>query len=286
MAGKSRVEESKEVVKIAPPPSYLQKLAADDRSTAQLHAYRVLQRVTVLQALGDPDLKRAYGEGVTLLMPDKKPVAKLGEPFLFVPLFFFPEFVTWRDRNDKSDSAVVARSYDPTSPIARKAKNKETRRETYPGGAPDKPFQYRHVEHLTFAGLVLKGGASGEVEENSPCALAFSRGEHFNGQRFIGEIMKRRLGPGMPPAPLWSQVWSMVVAEHDNPKGQRWWGFDYSVDPSRPWASEEEGPKFQALHLQLAADHERNRLVVDQTGAADDIDDEPASTAGDGGGKF
>jgi hypothetical protein len=272
-----RNDESSEVARISA-PAYLQKHAEADQSIQDLQAYRILSRITVIQAMSKSEHKAAFGEGAVMLMPDKKVVAKSGESFLFLPLLFFAEFIKWRDRRDLGGGAVLDRSFDPTSDVAKRAKDPKHRHEVYQGGPSDKPYTYRFVESLNFAGLLLKAGELSEIEAMTPCALSFSKGEYFNGQTFIGEIMKRRIGPGQPVAPLWSQVWRLRTETHRNKAGNEWKGFGYDVDVERPWVTEEEAPKFLELHQQLAADFKRKRVMVDQADLDEsELEDEPVA---------
>lgn len=276
MAKTSRNDESTDVMKITA-PSYLAKHAEADGSIAELQQYRIVPRVTIVQAMSKGELKDKFGEGAVVLMPSRSPVAKAGESFLFLPILFFVEFTKWRDINDASGLAVLDRSFDPASDIAMRSKSPDRRLEPY----GDKgEFKYRYVEALNFAGLILKPGENGAVDDLTPCALSFARGEHFNGQTFIGEIMKRRIGPGQPVAPLWSQIWRMRTETHRNKAGKEWKGFGFDVDSDRPWVTEDEAPKFLELHQQLAIDLKRKKLAIDQTDMDDsEIVDEPMTAA-------
>lgn len=242
-------------------PSYLAKFAADDHSTDSIQEYRVLNRVKVIQAMTSPDLKRDFGEGTAVLIPVRQLVVPTGGSFLFVPLMFWPEFIKWRDINDKGGSAIIARSTDKAGEIAVKSRDAEKRLEVY----PDNPkFKYRYVEHLNFAGLIYG--------ENTPVAVSFSRGEFFTGRNFCTMIGMRKIGQNK--APLWMQVWQMKTAMR-NRNGYSWWGLE-PTNPAEgisPWIQEDEIPLMQALYKELYDQYGKNNLGVDLS----DADDEAAA---------
>ncbi len=220
-------------------PSYLAKFAENDHSTDNIQEYRVLNRVKLIQAMTSSDLKRDFGEGTAILVPVRELVVPNNESFLFVPLMFWPEFIKWRDLNDKSGPAIIARSTDKAGEIAMKARDAEKRVEHY--GDKDK-FKYRYCEHLNFAGLIYG--------DNTPVAISFSRGEFFTGRNFCTMIGMRKVGT--TKAPLWMQVWQIKPTLR-NRNGYSWWGLEPSnpEEGISPWIREEEVPLMQELHKEL-----------------------------------
>lgn len=236
-----------------------------DSSLDSLRAYRQLSRVKIIQALTKKtDLKAKYGEGAAVIQPGDALVAKKDEPFLFVPLLQFTEFVKWGDLDDTTGAAVMERSFDFKSEIARRARDRNLRREGY--GQADRdgkfPFECRYVEHLVFAGVIygehpLAGTAVG---------ISFEKGEFFTGTNFCSAILLRKIN-GITP-PLWTQVWELRTRVHKNKTNKEWFGFDFFT-PERPFILEEESAGFKKLHADLKADFDKKALVLDREDAAD-----------------
>lgn len=275
-AKQARTDDPKELVKVDA-PSYLAEHVEKDRSMEGMGQFRILPRLVIVQGQSGSELKDMFGEGSVLLQPGKVGVTRRDEKFKFVPLIFFPEYMLWSDFRDKNSPTIRERSYDQASEIAKKSKAKETRRVEYPGApAGEKPFTMRYVEHLQFAGLLLKDGH--ELHE-TPCVLGFSRGEFITGQNFIGAIMRRKVtvpGSGLRPAPLWSQVWELGVGRR-NKNAYNWLGFDATVPPGADgWIPEDQVAKFKALHQELEELHRKRLVQTDMTGA-----DAAESGAGD-----
>lgn len=253
---------SNEVTKIV--PSYLEAVAAEDTSLEQMKGYRVLSQIRVVQAMSDATLKEQVGEGAAVLQPGAVLLAKRGEKFNFVPLFFFPEFITWKDRRDSGGSPIADRSFDKAGEIAAKSRNADSRWEPYPGGPKNDPYKMRHVEHLNFAGVIYGGDL-----HMTPAALSFSKGELSVGKNLCSAALLRKVGAN--PAPLWSQVWSFGSNVREA-GGYSWFGLDFS-NPETPWIAEDEVQIFKALHEELRDLHEAQRLSVDQSDGATDEDD-------------
>lgn len=269
MAKSSRTEEPSELVKTTPPPAYLAKMAENDESLQGMAEKRVLGRLALVQGMSAPELKQQFGEGAAILKPSRVGIARAGESFLFVPLFFFVEWCTWSDINDKNSDRILARTFDPGSELARRSADKATRFEEYKQGSST--FKKRHVEHLNFAGFIYDGDAKG-----TPTILGFSRGEYGQGQGFITACTMRRVGPGKT-APLFTQVWKLTPAQHKSPQ-HTWWGFDYSApDSGSLYVTEEESEMFRAEHLRLKEAHAKKVLIVDQSDSDDERQDESAA---------
>lgn len=240
-------------------PSYLAKFdAGSDHSTDALQEYRVLNRVKVIQAMTQQDFKRDFGEGAAVLVPVRQLVVPNDSSFLFVPLFFYPEFIQWRDVNDKSGNAIMVRTTDPTSEIARKARDANTRVEPY---GDNSKFKYKFCEHLNFAGLIYG--------DNTPVAISFSRGEFFTGRNFCTMIGMRKIG--LNRAPLWMQVWQLKPTMR-NRNGHSWWGLEPTNpdEGSSPWIKETEVEMFQALYKELKEQFGTNNLGVDLSDSEDE----------------
>ena len=245
-------------------PDWLAEYGAEDRSTDLLKQYRVIPRIKVIQSLSLESLKEEFGEGSAIVTPGNVLVAKRRESVEFVPLLFFPEWIKWADRDDKTGPPIIARTFDASSQIAKNAKDPKTRIEIYGTN-----LKARYVEHLNFVGLIR--GA--HELAGSLVVLSFSRGEHSTGTSFISSISLRRVG-GNKQAPLWSGVWKLTANLRDRGT-KKWWGMDYNP-ASEPWIKPEEAPVLRAMHEELLDQYQKQLLIVDQT-TEDEVDDAPTS---------
>ena len=261
---KSRTDaDANAVVKVQGVNAALLKYAEQDKSLAGMDEYRILPRIKLIQAMADQDLKKAFGEGTAIIRPGDAVVWKEGdEDFKFVPLLFVVEFAQWADLQDNEQNTVIARSFDPTSVIARKARDPKGRYEPYPNGSE---MKYRFVEHLRFYGFIY--GEHALV--GTPVVLSFERGEFTQGKNFISAIKLRRTqvtdesGTRMIPLPLWSQVWAFRVGFRDKSKDRRWYGLDFKL-PETPVIKDDEIEFFHSQHIELADLQAKNRLLVDE----------------------
>lgn len=276
-------------------PALLMKYTETDNSLASLMEYRILPRTKVIQGLSDQSLKDKFGEGAAIVRPGDALIAKKGETFLFVPQFFFAEFAKWADRRDKESKMVLERSFDPTSDIAKNARDEHKRFELYKGQEKKKEgdqFKYRYVEHLRFPGVIY----GDHVLAGTPTVISFERGEFIQGKSFISAIALRRQIVDLPdnggkkpiPVPLWAQVWALTPALRDK-NGNKWFGLDYK-NPSDVEGKEydnvirdEDFPVFQAENQSLLEIHKANKLRVED----EDADaGETASVDSAEGGKY
>ena len=229
--------------------------AKEDTSLAELKDYRVVPRVKVVQALSRPLIDAGFAEGDIVLMPAK---LEIGPVFDIVPLFFFPEFITWKDRKDKNPETpmIIGRSFDRGSVIAAKAAKPETRTEEYGQG-----MKMRHCEHLNFICIVY-----GEHDlKGTAITLSFSRGEYRSGREFINKIMMRKQD-GVE-IPLWGQVWRCEAAQHSTDQ-HSWAGLDI-VNADVPFIQDNEVGGFKQLHEEFKKLHSAALIQVDR-----DLDDE------------
>lgn len=258
----------------------------DDKSLAGLEQYVIRPRFKVMQAMSKQ--KDQFPEGSVIVRPGDAVVAEKGETFSFVPLFFFTEFCKWADRKDTESPAIVARTFDPTSDIAKRSMNAEQREELYPESEnvkdPKKQKKYRYVQHFCFSGIII----GDHPLQGTECVLSFEKGEFSQGRNFISAIKMRRQDINLSAAeieslpehaknlyarqedgtftgrvavPLWAQRWRLSTKMRT--KGENaWWGFDYT--PDEPAVIPEDlMESYRSKHLELAAAYEARRLVVD-----------------------
>ena len=252
----ARNEPNAALTKVA--PSWLSEAAQGDTSVDSLAQYKTLPRLNVLQGMSDPGLKDKFGEGSVIVRPGDVLVIDKHGSFDFVPLINFTEYIAWNDRQDKSQPAIQARTFDPAGDIAARCRDSARRTEMY--GPPDPkgvlPFTRRFVEHLCFGGVIYGNHPLVSVE----VSFNFSRAEFARGTAFVNAILMRRVNGS--PAPLWAQVWRFNVGIRNNQKG-RWYGLDYNC-PENPWIEEALVGKFRETHVALKELLAKQRLLVDR----------------------
>lgn len=270
VARKDRTESA--VVKVV--PSFLLDLAQNDASLEGIVERRVVPRVKIIQQMSDTKIKQQHGEGSAVLPQAGLKLANAGESFLFVPIFFFPEWIKWGDRRDSNTPAIQERTFDPNTALARRAQSSEDRYEDYgpPPKKNDRPLQFRYVEHLNFVGMLY-----GDNGEQLPIVISFSRGEHYAGRNFCTAITMRRVGKAI--APLWSQVWKMTVNLRER-DGNKWYGIDVSNpdEGTSPWVREDEADEFRQQWELFRDLHRQNLVEVDRT---QETDEEVVSSGSD-----
>ena len=267
--------------------SYLAQFEKDDNSLAGMQEYEIVPRLKILQGLSDTDLKKKFGEGSVIIRPGDALVWKDNDPpFLFVPLFFFAEFAKYSDRRDKQSPMTIARTFEPVSEIATRARDPQKRFEFYPDQEKkqDKDkWKYRYVEHLRFVGLIY----GDHPLAGTRVVLSFEKGEFYQGKSFISGIKMRKrqadvtLDDGSVvkknyPIPLYAQVWQFKASIRD--KGEnKWIGLDFSI-PETPVVASHEVQEFHDLWNSLKGVFDQNRLRVDGDDN-DDPDPDPAEVA-------
>ncbi len=267
MAKSKRTET--EIVKVdGVDPAWLAQYVDEDESMVGMDEYRILPRIKIVQSMTNNELKKKFGEGSLIVRPGDALVWKDGDdPVKFVPLFFCVEFAKWADLRDNTSLAIVERSYDPTSDVAKCAKSNDDRYEEYPDQGKKKEadrLKFRYVEHLRFLGIIY-----GNHELSGQYAsLSFERGEFKQGKNFISAIKMRKIKVTMPdgtersvPAPLWAQVWELAGKFRDQ-GDKKWYGIDFA--PAEPPLIEMgEFDTFKAYHDELKELFEKQRLLVD-----------------------
>lgn len=222
-------------------------------------------RLKVMQANRGQPLKQ-FEEGSVVLMPAAVPVAKNNEPFYFVTLLMYPEYITMNPWKLKAKLPMVReRSLDPAGEIARKSRDPELR------GAdvcPEDPTtKLLHCEVLTFIVLVMG-------QAPIPAVLSFARAEHKQGQMLAQQIAMRH------PAPIFGCVFEGIVPEvqRSNDQGS-WYGINVGApsheDSPPPFIQDpQEYKEIREMHLQLKAKLEEDLIQVDH-----EYDDDGDSTA-------
>jgi len=241
----------------------LLKFVGEDMSLAALKEYVIVPFCKTVQGMSAQELKDEHGEGAVVLQPGGVKIGDRNKTFLFVPIFFYTEFRKWADRKDTAQM-IVESTYDPTSPVAKKARDHELWNEVYEEDVAlpeDKQKKYRYVEHLCFIGKIYSGD-----QKDTQCMISFQKGDFRIGRSFASGAQMRKVdtGEGLVQVPLWAQVWEMKVSLRDK-NDNKWWG----IDPCNPGegVSPVIDPELYAAHSQaykdLAEAHATNRLKVD-----------------------
>lgn len=250
-------------------PAWMQKFSGDnDKTKVEMAEHRRVPRVKLIQGSAGAEWKKGFGEGDAVLNPGQALIVHKGEPFLFVPVKFAPEYCLWNDYKDKDAFSIEKRSFDKAGEIAKRAKDPDKRWEPY--GPPDpknegKPkFKKRYVEHLNFFGFLWNHSLGLQL-----MTVDFSRGEHGQGEKFINALCLR-------PEPSFLQVWALTPAFRD--RGDRkWWGFDYSpADPAN--VSEDRAQFFADGYAELTKLYEERRLIIERDDERADEEEDAAAT--------
>jgi hypothetical protein len=218
-------------------PDWMQQEEVKGADT--LGDFMVTPRMTIVQAMSDHERKDAFGEGGVAIMPDGIKVAGKDEPFVVIPLIFW---ASWEQRSDLNDSAtpmIENSTQDPNSEVARKARNKDTREETYGNG-----FTRKFVEALNFIVKIDSGEAKGEL-----ATISFSVGEHHTGSRLCG-MLKRR------PCSLFANRVELKTAVRQR-NNRSWYGFEFNNPVDTPIIQDKE------VYDKLSAMHDSLKGIVD-----------------------
>ena len=242
-------------------------MASDlEMGVSELKKFIIPPRLKVVQPLSGEQYTEKFNSGDVVLAPQlvlvapiimdsvtKRPT-KSGQPFNFVPVFFFPEYLAWNPLESKGTlPAVRERSLDPQSDIARKARNPQTREEPCPEVAK---AVIRYQEHLNFIMMLMGTGDTAGI----PVVMSFSRGEHRSGTNLASLIAMRR-------APIFGCVFEATSRLRTNSKGA-WYGLDIT-NPSvssgiNPVITDETRyTLLKNLHLEMKTAHANNLIVVD-----------------------
>lgn len=208
--------------------------------------------------------------------------ADAGKPFWFVPLLFYPEWVTWTPIELRGAvPAILERTLDEKHDIVRLARDSQLRQEVFKD-VPEKdgkPMYIRHVEHLNFLiALITPDGQEPNEMSGIPIILSFSRAEHFSGAKFC-TLTRQRTREG---AKLWGcQFEARSRIRPNNPKGT-WYG----IDASNPSAgsgvsayvqSPELFQRFTELHDEIFELHAKQLIRADYQPESGENETKPAS---------
>jgi hypothetical protein len=234
-------------------------------------------RLKVVQKMSKPPFTDNNVEGDLILVPQLITVApidrdeqnrpgKQGRPFFFVPVFFFPEWISWNPLKLKgSEPAIRERSFDPRSDIARKSRDPQLRSEKMPGTSDDE-LKIKHQEHLNFVIMLLSDDPTGGM----PIVMSFAKTAHKHGSNLCSLIAMRK-------ADVFACVFQGQVKMESNAKGDFYNIFPTNPDTKlgqAPWIQDEAVyARLRASHEEFAELHKASRIVVDHDD--EDVDEVP-----------
>lgn len=228
-------------------PAFISQDEDAKQANELLSQYVQPPRMKIVQPTTKPPLSERFSPGDLLLMPSETLVANRGEPFLFTPLFFFPEWITVNPLG--SDQFIRERTYDPESDLATKARDPKRRKEPCP---EDASKTISHRESLVFiVALHLEEFAE------SYAALSFARAEHKKGTALASSIK-------MSGVPMYGTIWEGKVSQRSNAEGQ-WFGVDTGPPhgTSRFVQDKELYEKYKAAHADFRDAYLNNKIKMD-----------------------
>lgn len=186
----------------------------------------------------------------------------------FVPIFFYPEYCQWNPIKLKGTvPAIVSRSTDPNSQLAKLCKNSNTWKQPYPLDPNNSELVVRNVEHLNF--LVSLQNCP-DIRPTELVLLSFQRGTHYAGTNFAGLQQQRR-------APLFGCIFDLRVIYPPPRNGFQFFQPEIS-NPTEGAAFVEDKASYEAyrdLNKSYTELHKNSLIVADY--------DDPEEAAEGGG---
>lgn len=268
------VEPPKSIASLAPPnpnlPSFMQ--GKELAGTEMLSQFIVPPRLKVIQKMTGKPLSDLFRVGDVVAMPMAKLVAGIklnekgkeledGNPFHFVALCFYPEWVLWNPIETKGTlPAIRGRSNLPNSEIAIRSRSPQTWSMPCPEMQRDsqgKELYCRYVEHLNFLIAILPPHEMAGV----PVLMSFARGAHKDGTNLAALVQMRN-------APIYGCQFEAKVNTRRNDKGQEWGVLQVS-NPSEdsgvtPFVNDETlYRQYEAIHLDLKEKYKKGLIQAD-----------------------
>lgn len=241
-------------------PAFMQDVT--DFGIDDLKQYIVPPRLKVVQRISGAPFDDLFNPGDVVACPQLvlvSPVIKndngkptdQGEPFHFVPLYFFVEWCLWNPLEMKGSlPSIRARTTDPNSDMVIKSRDSKL----WELPCPENPeYKCRYVEHLNFLILLIN-----EHElAGTPMVMSFSRAEHRAGTNFAALIKMRK-------APIFGCQFQARAGFRSNNKGN-WYGVDVMNPEAVPPFVQDKAlfDAYHNIHLELKEAHNNARVVVD-----------------------
>lgn len=218
-------------------------------------------RIKIVQGQARPPISEMFSAGDVIFVPTNVLVAEKEKPFIFVPLFFYPEWLVFNPLG--AETTIRDRSLDPTSDIAIKSRLPETRKEPWPENPnpdPKKPKYVSYREHLNFICALEDAGELTGVQ----FAVSFSQSEHKTGMTLSSSIKMRGV-------PMFGTRWQAKTSLRTNSEGN-WYGLDITPAKDNLVRDEELFNQYHASFIAYKEQH-ANRLIVvshDDSSAGED----------------
>lgn len=206
-------------------------MRGETTGTDDLDEFIVPPRLKVVQGTASEEIKSQFNEGDLIISPSLQLIAPVrlnehhkpdghGEPFAFVPVLFFVEYLVENPIEYKgTENYIRDRSLDPNSEIARKCRDPQQwtaphpERPTTPEG---KAVYIRYVECLNF--VVLPLGIDSLA--GMPIVISFSKSMHKAGSTLASLIKMRG-------APIFGCVFQAQAVQQTNAQNS-WYGLQIS----------------------------------------------------------
>lgn len=229
-------------------PQQLPDYMKDDAGagTALLAQYIMPPMLKVVQKQSKDELLDRFGKGAVIIMPEQTLLFNPNdpEPFEFVVLGFYVEFISWNPIERAGEGAIRERSLDPTSELAQKCKDQKRWLEPIQKGpTDDKQLFIRNCEHLNFIIAI-----ESDIVEPMPHIMSFARGEHKTGRKLANMIRMRR-------GPIYGGRYAAVTSGggEGRKKGDNTWcGFDIT-NAVEAWVGAHKYEAYKKLSNELNA---------------------------------
>lgn len=239
-------------------PAFLKREKDQRLGTDHTSRYQTINRIAIVQSQSKKERRDEFGIGSYIMSPEGVRVSEPGEPFIAIPLFFWPTWEKWSDYNDDDSPTVIDTSLDENSNIAKRTKSKATRTEPYGAG-----FNYSYVESLNVAIMIDSGPAQGEI-----AIMSLNRSDHYIGRQIASmlehsdtDIFARRI----------------EFSTIDRSDGKNDWLGVRINNPTEEqggvWIKEDQYESLKKLHIETKAAYDANIIVINR-------DEEPSGGSG------
>lgn len=202
--------------------------------------------VKIVQSMSSPELQEEFGIGTVIQTPDNvvicSPVSrddKTGQitkhgSFHFTPIFFYKEWIKWAPMAAKGVmSAILGKTTDPNSDIARRSMDAQLRLEPLTG-ENEKFGNASNVEHLNYI-CMIEG-------VKDPTIISFNRSSWKIGKELAHQIKMRE-------KTIFGNRFQAIVDNASNEKGA--WHVFNIIDPTDekgPWTNEADYEKCAKIY--------------------------------------
>lgn len=230
----------------APAPDFLKRPEDARGANALLSQYAAPMRLKIVQKMSKAPLDAPpYAVGDVVCTPSNDLVAKAGEAFLYVPIFFYPEWITTNPQG--SDVWIKDRSLDPRCEIAQRSRDPNKRREPFPGDTTGEKF-YKHLEVYHFMIMLLETPTG--FGQGMQAVMSYMSSELKAGSA-LSTMIKQR-GPDIA---CYGNVFQTATGNSTNAKGT-WKGFKNTNPTTRsPWVDD------AAMYARLKEEHELHKAA-------------------------